>query len=208
MANDKDLSFLIKSNVCAATFARFKAYNFDIIELSNIVYVSTTTFLIVESTKRYRRSEYDGFSHFQWLQISLFCDLLPLLYLVIQHEYYPYSAVKPKPYAVYHSIWWAISVAASCLFITASLCCLKKRKKEEYVVKIESPPVSNIPNAKPFSGEYGNVFADTQQITFNYRHLLRLALYLVFTMWIQYPTAYNVFAVKKLNFCLCFNREQ
>jgi hypothetical protein len=44
VANDRDLAFLIKSNVSPATYERFRNYNFDIVELSNSRFLERAMF--------------------------------------------------------------------------------------------------------------------------------------------------------------------
>lgn len=152
--------------------------------------MSTTTFLIVEATNRYRRNGYTGLTHLHWFLISFISDIIPLIYVIIQQEFFPYAVVKPRPYAVYHLLFWILFGIASCSFITASLCCLRRRKNEDYETKMESP----LENSPKFSSEFEHAFSNNpHQFTFNHRHLLRLSLYLLATMWIQWPTSYNVF---------------
>ncbi|KAI6182186.1 hypothetical protein M3Y97_00353200 [Aphelenchoides bicaudatus] len=188
VANDHDLAFLIKSAVSHNTYNRLKIYSFDLVELSNIVYVCTTTFLIVEATNRYRQNGGSGFTHRNWFIITALSDLVPFAFVVVQKEFFPYASFKPKPYALYHVLWWSVFGFASFLFITASLCCIKKRKQEEYVEKNGS--VTN--DVHKFSKEYEHAFVSSQPLVFNHRHLLRLSIFLLATMWIQGPTALNL----------------
>ncbi|KAI6234454.1 hypothetical protein M3Y99_00796600 [Aphelenchoides fujianensis] len=135
--NEKDLFFLLRDNLSAGLKARAKLYHFQIVELSNVVYLSTTVFLIVDSTARFVRESgtiaetVPASRPFLWLLVCLACDFIPFVYIAIQQEYFPYASVTPKPLALYHLLWWIAYGGAAGCFVTASLCCLKKRKAEE-----------------------------------------------------------------------------
>ncbi|KAI6218068.1 hypothetical protein M3Y95_01180900 [Aphelenchoides besseyi] len=190
--NEKELSFLFKDNLSNSLRARSKQYHFNIVELSNVVYCSTTFFLITDSTNRYRRNS-QGFTSTTWLAITLLCDCIPFFYIVIQQEFFAYVTIIPKPLAVYHIVWWLLCGIAASTFITGSLCCLRKRKLESYA----SPPiplnnVSNQPNRDPFSLTYAQAFHSPTAELFDRWHLVRLSLYLISTMWIQFTTGATI----------------
>lgn len=84
VANDKDLYSFVKSNISQSTYSHLKSYNSDIVELSNIVYVSTSTVLIIDTTYRYRRDDYSGFTHKQWFALCSLADLVPLSFVIVQ----------------------------------------------------------------------------------------------------------------------------
>lgn len=128
-----------------------------------MIYSSTTFILIYETTQKYRRN-LSGFPARTWFILLYICDLIPVFGLIAQSQWKAFAVLRPNILACYQGIWAFITTKAAIMFITASVCCFQRRKKEE---------------------EYRT---EKSKCLFGRWHLIRLSLFLITTLWLQMPS--------------------
>ncbi|KAL3089123.1 hypothetical protein niasHS_008488 [Heterodera schachtii] len=116
----------------------FNKYNAQLMEWSQIVYLSCTTVLIVDCMQRYRGNG-AGIGKLRWLLAILILDFIPTVYIFVKGIWFEFVELHPKPLAMYHAVVLVIFVLCA-TFLKLVVCCVPiirlccTRAPEEVVV--------------------------------------------------------------------------
>ncbi|KAL3107568.1 hypothetical protein niasHT_013217 [Heterodera trifolii] len=168
----------------------FNKYNAQLMEWSQIVYLSCTTVLIVDCMQRYRGNG-AGIGKLRWLLAILILDFIPTVYIFVKGIWFEFVELRPKPLAMYHAVVLVIFVLCA-TFLKLVVCCVPiirlccTRAPEEVVVAADRARAHALREKIMTNRLTASSPMGVPPKPFTLSKLALLLLFVVLTGWTQY----------------------